>query len=175
MPRCPWLPYFGLALAVVCSQLWAQDVKFSAPAINATVRGLVHVQATKPETDSGWIAFKIEGPGQKGDYQAAVSKPYVFDWDTLVRSNGDAVYPDGTYTVTASAFNPSSQPLGQATLTVTVNNALSGSDMPSSVRLRINYKRGNDYTYTIDAKRDVNLKIADFPALAPMVKEFNGI
>ena len=43
--------------------------------------------------------------------------------------------------------------------------------MPISVRLRMNYKRGQEYTYEIEGRRDVNVKTSDFPLLAPMAKE----
>lgn len=173
MSRYPWVICLMLLICLV-SQAVAQSVNVISPASNATVRGTVRVQAAKPDPDSGWLAFKLEGPGQKDEYTAAVTKPYVFTWDTLSRADGKALYPDGTYTIHAVGFSPSGQSVGQSATTVTVNNSLSGSDMPMSVRLRMNYKRGQEYTYNVDGRRDVNLKTSDYPSLAGVGKEVNG-
>lgn len=174
MSRYPWVICLIL-LVCLGSQALAQSVSVVSPASNATVRGTVRVQGAKPDPDSGWMAFKLDGPGQKDEYTAAVTKPYVFVWDTLGRADGKALYPDGTYTIRSVGFSPSGQSLGQSSVTVTVNNSVSGSDMPMSVRLRMNYKRGQEYTYNVDGRRDVNIKTDNNPILAPIAKEVNGV
>ena len=170
MTRRPWLVV--LAILAFSAGAFAQ-VSITSPASNQTVRGVVKVQGVKPDPDSGWIAYKLEGPSQKNEFIAAIGKPYVFVWDTLARSGGKALYPDGTYTITAAACTPAGQPLGTTSVTVTVNNSLSGSDAPYSVRLRLNYKRGSEYTYEMTGKRTVDMK-KEITALLPMVKDLNG-
>lgn len=173
MTRHPWI-IIALIFVAFTAQVMAQSVAITAPASNATVRGVVKVQASKPDPDSGWIAFKLQGPGQKDEYIAAISKPYVFEWDTLARVDGKALYPDGTYTLQALGCNPSGQGLGTGTVTVTVSNAVSSSDAPYTVRLKVNYKRGQLYTYEFEGKREVDMK-KEVALLAPMAKELNGI
>lgn len=174
MSRHPWSILLASLMLCVGSQALAQDVRIVSPGSNSIVRGTVRVQGTKPDPDNGWMAFKLDGPGQKNDYVAAVTKPYVFVWNTLARVDGKPVYPDGNYTIKASACTPSGQAAGETSVTVTLNNVLSGSDMPSSVRLQMNYKRGQDYTYEIEGRRDLSVKTSDFPMLAGVAKEVSG-
>jgi hypothetical protein len=162
-----------LSLACLTAAL-AQGVSVVSPTNDQTVRGLVKVQGAKPEADSGWMSFKIEGPGQKDEYVAAVIKPYVFTWDTLARAEGKLAYPDGRYTIKATALNPSGKALGETTVSVNLANGLTGSDSPGAVKLRMNYVRGQEYEYEIKGKREAELK-KSIPMLDAMVQEFNGV
>lgn len=168
------LGLIAVLLLVFAADAFAQGTTILSPATNATVRGTVRVQVQKADPDSGWVSFKLDGPGQKSEYVAAISKPYVFLWDTLQRKDGKALYPDGTYTISALACNPAGQSLGESSVTVTVNNAVSGFDAPTSVRLAMNYKRGREYTYKIEGQRDVSLRKSN-PMLDPIVKELDTV
>lgn len=173
MSRCPWHLYVLLLLVCFASQALAQSVSIISPSNNQIVRGVVKVKISKPDAESGWVAYKLDGPSQKDEYVAAVAKPFVFPWNTLARDiDGKAQYPDGTYTIKATAMSPSSQVLGQTSVTVTLSNNLGYGEAPSSVKLRLNYKRGHDYTYTMDGKRTVNVK--RIPLLGDLTGKFDA-
>jgi hypothetical protein len=171
MRRYLWLIFSVLLLAMVV-EAFAQGVSILSPTSYQTVRGVVHVKGQKPDADSGWISYKLSGPGQKDEYIAAVSRPYMFVWNTLKRADGKTLYPDGTYTITATAMNPSGQAMGSSTVSVTVNNSVSGLDAPGSVRLRISYKRGQEYEYDVEGSREAALK-KENPMLDAIAKDLD--
>ena len=127
---------------------YAQGVRFVTPEDGDTVTGQVRVQATKPSPDEGWISYRIEHNGE-GEFVAAVTSPYNYLWDTRMRDEaGNELYPDGQYTLTAVALNPSGNKVGEATITVTVKNALAAADVPENVMLDLFYDRNVEVHYS---------------------------
>ncbi len=127
-------------VATACAQ-----VEISSPTSGATVRGEITILASKPDTSHGWISYKIEGPGQSGDFTLAVTDPYRYVWDSIAcDTSGKEIYPDGEYTITAVAYLPSGQKVGQDSVRVTLENELSRTDRPSSLKLEAAFKRGKE-------------------------------
>ncbi len=133
--------------AVLCTSVALCQVQIANPTNGQTVRGTLSVSATKSDPNNGWISYKIEGPDQSGDFTTAVVSPFSFRWDTNLRDTaGKATFPDGEYTITAVAQNPSGNKVGQDSVRVTLSNELPASDKPGSVMLQTNYKRHSELT-----------------------------
>lgn len=135
-----------------CLTASAQGVRFITPQDGDTVRGLVKVQATKPNPNEGWISYKIQSGGQ-GDFVAAVTSPYVYTWNTLSRDDeGNDLYKDGQYTLVAVAMSPNGRKVGEASITVTLKNALSASEAPQRVDLKLWYDRNVQALYRAEGE-----------------------
>jgi hypothetical protein len=145
--RLVLLVLMAALIVITASDLYAQGVRFLSLQDGDTVRDAVLVQATKPDPASGWISYKIE-KGGGGDFMVAAVEPFAFLWDTRERDeNGKDLYPDGQYTITASALSSQAKKVGEATITVTVKNAIGAGDRPSDARLRLNYERNQQVRY----------------------------
>lgn len=137
-----------IGLVLSTAPAWAQGVRFISPQDGDTVRDMVRLEATKPTPNSGWISYKIV-KGSTGDFVAAVTEPFVWVWNTRARDeNGKDLYGDGQYTITAVAMSPRGRSEGEATITVTVMNAVSASERPPAVRPRLIYERNQQVYYT---------------------------
>lgn len=135
-----------------CLAAGAQGVRFISPEDGDTIRDIVRIQATKPSPDEGWISYKIESGG-KGDFVSAVVSPFVFVWDTRARDeNGNELFEDGQYTITAVAMSPSGRKVGEASITVTLKNALSAVEAPQRVALKLFYDRNQRVHYRAEAR-----------------------
>jgi len=147
---------FGVAWLWCCVAL-AQQVRFVSPQ-PGTVRGVVELKATKPNPGDGWISYKISPAGKEGDYVTAVINPFTYAWDTRKRdATGARIYPDGDYVLVASAFDPSGNPVGESSITVSVRNEVSPSEVRTPVLLRAAYSKGQKLDYTAEGKLTVYL------------------
>jgi hypothetical protein len=173
MSRHPWIVLLVITLLGHAALVLAQEVSITSPASGSTVRGLVKIQGVKPDPESGWMSFKLEGPGQKDEFVAAVIKPYVWVWDTTARDQDKRLFPDGMYTIRAVAQSPAGAAIGETSIQVTVANNLGPGEAPSSVRLRVNYTRGHEYKYDVEGSRVVSLKEPN-AVLQPRVGQFTG-
>ncbi len=135
-----------LALTLLCAlSVGLAQVEISNPTSGQAISGVIAIQATKTDAAHGWISYKIEGPGQSGDFSVAVVSPFRVDWDSnSCDADGKAVFPDGEYTVTAVAHLPSGQKLGQDSVRVTLQNDLPSDEKPTSIKLVADYKRGRE-------------------------------
>ena len=135
-----------VAITLLCALPPAlAQVEISTPTSGQTIGGVIPVQATKTDAAHGWISYKIEGPGQSGDFSVAVVTPFRINWDSNTRdAAGKPVFPDGEYTVTAVAHLPSGQKVGQDSVRVTLQNDLPSDQTPSSIKLVADYKRGRE-------------------------------
>ncbi len=130
-----------------CLAAQAQGVQFVTPQDGDTVRGVVQLQATKQNPDDGWISYKIQ-PAADDRFAAAVTKPFIYLWDTRARDEkGGDVYGDGQYTLTAVALSGSGRKAGEASITVTVKNALAASEAPQQAVLDLFYDRNKEVRY----------------------------
>jgi len=135
-----------------CLVAGAQGVSFISPQDGDTVRDVVRIQATKPSPDEGWISYKIESGG-KGDFVSAVVSPFAYVWNTRARDeSGNDLFKDGQYTITAVAMSPSGRKVGEASITLTLKNALSASEAPQRVDLRLFYDRNQRVHYRAEAR-----------------------
>lgn len=142
---------------IVCAAAVGQQVRFLSPQAG-TVRGVVELKATKPNPGDGWISYKISPAGKEGDYITAVINPFSYIWDTRKRgANGARIYPDGDYVLVATAFDPSGNPVGESSITVSVRNEISPAEAGAPVVLRAAYSKGQRLDYTADGKLTVYL------------------
>ncbi|MFW5868903.1 MAG: hypothetical protein ACOCX2_13855 [Armatimonadota bacterium] len=142
----------AILLLGTCLAANAQGVRFVTPEDGDTVRDMVRLQATKPSPDEGWISYKIERGGD-GEFVAAVTPPFNYVWNTRMRDEqGSEIYPDGQYTLTAVALNPSGNKVGEASITVTLKNSVSTADAPQRVDLRLVYDRNDEVYYRADGE-----------------------
>lgn len=149
-----------VAIAVLTAAVLAQDtgVRFLAPENGAQVRGVVEVRAERAGGSQGWISYKIAKAGQEGEYVAAVIAPFVYRWNTRARSKkGEPLYPDGDYVLTATAFDPSGNKLGEASITVTVANEVAAADVPGPVELVCSYIRAQKLAFKAKGRLKVTL------------------
>lgn len=167
------------SIAAVCfALLFATSIlaqtQISHPTSGETVRGVVRVTATKADPQNGWISYKFTGPGQSGEFTVALMHPYRFEWDTnAMNPEGEPVYPDGEYTITAVGYSPAGQKAGQDSARVTVRNDLSASNTPGAVKLQTDYKRATQTQVTTDGSCRAKLK--EYNAThAEIIKVFNG-
>lgn len=145
------------AACLVCTVALGQAVRFTSPQ-PGTVRGVVEIKATKPNPNDGWISYKISPAGKEGDYVTAVINPFVYAWDTRKRdASGARIYPDGDYVVVATAFDPSGNPVGESSITVSVRNEISPAEVRAPVVLRAAYAKAQKLDYTADGKLTVYL------------------
>ena len=137
-----------LSLVILCAtSLGLAQVEITAPANGETVRGQINVTGTKTDPAHGWISYKLEGPGQSGDFTTAVVQPFRLVWDSVsADDSGKRRFPDGEYTITAVGHLPSGQKLGQASVRVTLKNDLDSDAHPATVTLVADYKRGRELT-----------------------------
>ncbi|MGI5819967.1 MAG: hypothetical protein ACOX9R_17930 [Armatimonadota bacterium] len=166
----------AIVLVGTCIAANAQSVRFVTPEDGDTVRDIVRVQATKPSPNEGWISYKVERGGD-GEFVAAVTSPFTYPWDTGARdAEGKELYPDGQYTLTAVALSPSGQKVGEASITVTLRNAVSAGEAPQQVDLQLFYERNAEVYYRADG--DWSLRPAsdeEKPEDAwEMAKQFDG-
>ena len=147
-----------LLAALLCTAMALSQVQIANPTNGQTVRGMLSVSATKSDPNNGWIAYKIEGPQQSGDFSTAVVSPFSFRWDTNLRdAAGKPTYPDGEYTVTAVAHEPSGNKSGQDSVRVTLSNELPASEKPSSITLQTKYKRHSELAVTAEGNERAKL------------------
>jgi hypothetical protein len=134
-----------LALLGMASSVSFATLEIVQPTSGQTLNGTVRVEATKSDARHGWVAYKIEGPEQSGDYATAITHPFAYVWDTNKRmTDGNSMYPDGEYTITAVAHMPSGKEDGMDSVRVTLRNELEPGEKPTSVRLITDYKRGRE-------------------------------
>ena len=165
-----------VALSVTTLPAHAQGVSFVTPQDGDTVRDMVRLEAAKPNPEDGWISYKIQ-KGGTGDFVAAITQPFVYVWDTRARDEaGKELYGDGQYTITAVALSPRGSKMGEASITVTVKNAVSASERPPTVEPRLIYERNQQVYYT--ARGSWTIKPApneeDPDEVYEMAKEANG-
>ena len=142
----------AIILLGTCLAANAQGVRFVTPADGDTVRDMVRLQATKPSPNEGWISYKIERGGE-GEFVAAVTPPFNYMWNSRMRDEqGKEVYPDGQYTLTAVALNPSGKKVGEASVTVTLKNSVSTAEAPQRVDLSLVYDRNDQVYYRADGE-----------------------
>lgn len=147
-----------LLAALLCTAMALSQVQIASPTNGQTVRGMLSISATKSDPNNGWIAYKIEGPQQSGDFSTAVVSPFSFRWDTNLRdAAGKATYPDGEYTITAVAHEPSGNKSGQDSVRVTLSNELAASEKPSSITLQTNYKRHSELAASAEGSERAKL------------------
>lgn len=142
----------ALMLLGACLAADAQGVRFITPEDGDTVRDMVRIQATKPQPDSGWISYKIERAGS-GDFVAATTSPFNYLWNTRARNEqGNELYPDGQYTLTAVALSASGRREGEASITVTLTNSVSAAQAPQRVELDLFYDRNQEVFYRAEGE-----------------------
>lgn len=147
-----------LLAALLCTSMAFSQVQISSPTNGQTVRGIISVSATKTDPNNGWIAYKIEGPQQSGDFSTAVVAPFSFRWDTNLRDTaGKPKCPDGEYTITAVAHEPSGNKSGQDSVRVTLSNELPASEKPGSIKLQTNYKRHREFSVSAEGSERAKL------------------
>ncbi len=143
----PMTALIAIMLLGMCISASAQGVRFVTPEDGDTVRDMVRLQATKPSPDEGWISYKIS-QDDDGDFVAAVTPPFSYLWNTRARDDeGNYLYDDGQYTITAVALNPSGEKINEAEITVTVRNEVEAVDAPEEVQLRLFYDRNVEVKY----------------------------
>ena len=143
--RFVWHVMSAFSLLLVASSVSFAEVEITHPTSGQTLNGTVPIAATKSDAKHGWVAYKIEGPEQSGDYAAAIIHPCTYLWDTNKRTaDGESIYPDGEYTITAVAHMPSGKEVGMDSVRVTLRNELPFGQKPTSVRLVTDYKRGKE-------------------------------
>jgi hypothetical protein len=146
------------ALLSMAPAAWAQEVAFLSPSHGETVRGVVYLRATKPAPEDGWISYKIAPAGQEGQYVAAVIKPFEYAWDTRARGkDGKPLFADGEYVLTATAFDPSANTVGESRVVVRVANEIPASVVGEPVRLRCSYQRGQQLRFSAEAQLTLTL------------------
>ncbi len=160
-----------LSLTLLCAvSVSLAQVEIANPTSGQTIGGIIAIQATKTDAVHGWISYKIEGPGQSGNFTVAVVGPFRFDWDSNSRdADGKAVFPDGEYTVTAVAHLPSGRKVGQDSVRVTLQNDLPSGEKPTSIKLVADYKRGREMSVEATGRSraklvehdDINQKIVE--------------
>lgn len=134
-----------VAALLLCATAMAQGPVFESPVDGAMVQGKVLIKAEKRHLDGAqaleryggdYIAYRVAAGGEreaKGRFVGAVIHPYELVWDTQEIHinpndpwdpfNGSRKYPDGRYTLTASAFSARGEALGAPTeITVFVRN-----------------------------------------------------
>ena len=154
--RATWIPW-ALALIFIGSA-WAQEVSFVSPQNGATVRGVVNLQATKPSPNDGWVSYKIGPAGKEAQYLAAIIRPFAFAWDTRGRGkDGAKAFPDGDYVVTATAFDPSGNQVGETSVTVAVANEIKPLDLGGPVELRCSYTKAEKLTFKAEGRLNITL------------------
>ncbi|MFP3903092.1 MAG: hypothetical protein ACLFWB_02500 [Armatimonadota bacterium] len=171
--------YLRCIAAVCFTLLFATSVlaqtQIDRPTNGETVNGVVRVSATKADPRNGWISYKFTGPGQAGKFTVALMHPYRFDWDTnAINTDGERVYPDGEYTVTAVGYSPAGQKAGEDSVRVTVRNDLSAAESPGAVKLQTDYKRATELQATADGSCGAKLKEHN-ATHAEIIKTFNGM
>jgi peptidoglycan/xylan/chitin deacetylase (PgdA/CDA1 family) len=101
----------------------APTVNVTSPAANATVTGSVTLLANASDTNGiASVQFKVDGV----NVGLAVTKmPYSTIWDSTAATNG-------SHTITATATNSTGVSTTSASISVTVNNAISNNLVPNS-------------------------------------------
>ncbi|WP_431733394.1 Ig-like domain-containing protein [Geobacter sulfurreducens] len=95
-------------------------VSLSAPANNATVSGTVAVNATASDNVGvSKVEFYVNGALKSTD----TTNAYSYSWDTKTVANG-------SYTLTAKAYDAAGNVGQSSTVTVTVNNAVADTTVP---------------------------------------------
>lgn len=94
------------------------QVKITQPSDGQTVSGTVTVTSSQPQ-GAAWMNFFVDG-----NYQAS-SPPYQFSWDTTKVSAG-------SHTLSVTAYDAGHNSVGQASVTVTVDNSGSNGSANSS-------------------------------------------
>ncbi|MEA3402728.1 MAG: hypothetical protein U9R79_15925 [Armatimonadota bacterium] len=166
----------AIILVGLCLTAQAQGVRFITPEDGDTVRDMVRLRATKPNPDDGWISYKVERGGE-GEFVTAVTSPFSYVWNTRDRDeDGKDLYPDGQYTLTAVALNPSGRKVGEASITVTLKNAMAASEAPSRVPLRLWYTRNAEVHYRAEGRWDMkpDPEEEDAEDVYTLAKEYNG-
>lgn len=150
----------AIALFVCVPASWAQEVRIVSPREGSMVRGVVELRTVKAA--GGWVSYKISAAGKEGDYVAAVIEPFAFKWDTRAKdAKGNPLYPDGDYVITATAYDPSGNPAGEASVTVTVANRVPASEVGGPVLLRCAYQRAQQYAHRANGKLTATLPEKD--------------
>ncbi len=163
-----------LFLLLIASSVCLAAVEITHPTSGQTLNGTVPIKATKSDAGHGWVAYKIEGPEQSGDYETAIVDPFSYAWDTNKRmADGESVYPDGEYTITAVAHMPSGKEVGMDSVRVTLRNELPPGEKPSSVRLATDYKRGKEMEVVASGTCRTTLAEAD-ETNEKIVELYNG-
>ncbi len=145
-------------LVIVASVGLAQQVSFISPQNGATVRGVLELHATKPNPGDGWISYKVGQAGQDGNYVAAVITPFTYNFDSRQHTaEGGRVYPDGDYVLTATAYDSSANSVGEATVTITLQNELTPAEVQEPVTLKVSYEKAGKLSFTADGKLLVTL------------------
>lgn len=148
---------FVILMLLLGTAAWTQEVRFISPQNGATIRGVVNLQATKTNPDDGWMSYKIGAVGKEAVYVAAVIKPFSFYWDTRARGkDGTRLYPDGDYVLTASAFDPSGNAVGESSVTVTLANDIGPAEI-GSTELRCRYQKAEKLTFSAEGNINVSL------------------
>ena len=145
-------------LVIVASAGLAQTVSFISPQNGATVRGVLELHATKPNPSDGWISYKVGQAGQDGNYVSAVITPFNYKWDTRQHTaEGGRVYPDGDYVIIATAYDSSASVVGEATVTITLQNELTPAEVEEPVTLKVSYDKARKLDFAADGKLLVTL------------------
>ncbi len=131
------------------------QVQFLSPQQGSLVHGAVEIKATKPQPEQGWISYSIQ-PSNNAQLAAAMA-PFSIVWNTQVYQQGQRVYPDGQYTITAAGFDGSGRRQGRDSVTITVANDIDPSEIGRTVELKANYQRGELFNYQIEGKTTVNV------------------
>ncbi len=145
---------------------------FETPEDGMTVQGKVLIKADKRQLDgnqAGYVSYRITGQdadAPAADQAVALVYPFEYTWDTQKAyintkdpfdpHNGSRQFPDGVYTVTATAFSANGRATGDASrVTVTVANGI--ADVPRNVTGRVLLQPGGRREETIRYKAEGEL------------------
>ena len=103
----------------------APTASISAPANNASVSGTVSVTASAADNVGvSKVEFYLNGALQGSD----TTSPYLYSWNTMTAANG-------SYTLSAKAYDAAGNVGQSATITVTVNNAPAPDTTPPAAAI----------------------------------------
>jgi len=70
---------------------------------------------------------------------------------------GGRVYPDGDYVIIATAYDSSASVVGEATVTITLQNELTPAEVEEPVTLKVSYDKARKLDFAADGKLLVTL------------------